>query len=54
MPEDYDEPNNFQLTLSEAKVETEPKKANKNAQIIIEQMVKAKNKDLKIEWEYKG
>ena len=28
-------------------------KANKNAKIIIEQMVKAKNKDLKIEWEYK-
>lgn len=28
-------------------------KADKNAKIIIEQMVKAKNKDLKIEWDYK-
>ena len=28
-------------------------KADKNAKVIIEQMVKAKNKDLKIEWEYK-
>ena len=28
-------------------------KADKNAKVIIEQMVKSKNKDLKIEWEYK-